>query len=420
MTAEIAVLNSQGIALAADSAVSIGSTKVYNSANKLFALTKKCPVGIMIYGNAQTMSVPWETLLKTYRLELKDKKFDTLVEYGNDFIKYLTNTKNIGYENEDLYLSTSINNLVSTIGKKIFDEDFKKEFESNKALTEAELLAKFHNLIEKYFKELTINQKLGGITDEWIANLKSRIKPMVSITINNVFENIPISEHEIEIILEACASIFYGDYYSNNHTGIVIAGFGEEEIYPSLISYAVEWRIMGYLKFHVNNEQKITVTNGASIVPFAQREMVDTFMEGSDRELSNIIKTKISEAFEQATNSIFNGTTTKVSNKNLKLIKSNCENIAQNIKSDIEYLQNRFYVQPVLASVAALPLDELASMAQTLINLTSFKRRVSLNTESVGGPIDVAVISKGDGFIWINRKHYFKPELNQHYFVNNS
>jgi len=28
-------------------------------------------------------------------------------------------------------------------------------------------------------------------------------------------------------------------------------------------------------------------------------------------------------------------------------------------------------------------------------------------TETVAGPIDVAIISKGDGLIWIKRKHYF-------------
>ena len=38
--------------------------------------------------------------------------------------------------------------------------------------------------------------------------------------------------------------------------------------------------------------------------------------------------------------------------------------------------------------------------------------------ETVGGPVDVAVISKGDGFVWINRKHYFKPELNAPFFKN--
>lgn len=57
-------------------------------------------------------------------------------------------------------------------------------------------------------------------------------------------------------------------------------------------------------------------------------------------------------------------------------------------------------------------------MAETLINLTSFKRRISIGAETVGGPIDVAVITKGDGFVWIKRKHYFDKELNHSYFKN--
>jgi len=67
MTAEIGILNTTGVALAADSAVTIGSSKVFNSADKLFSLSKHHPVGIMIYGNASFMGVPWETIIKIYR-----------------------------------------------------------------------------------------------------------------------------------------------------------------------------------------------------------------------------------------------------------------------------------------------------------------------------------------------------------------
>ena len=53
------------------------------------------------------------------------------------------------------------------------------------------------------------------------------------------------------------------------------------------------------------------------------------------------------------------------------------------------------------------------------VSLTALKRRVSLEEETVGGPIDVAVVvSKGDGLIWIRRKHYFDPALNQSYIAN--
>ena len=69
-----------------------------------------------------------------------------------------------------------------------------------------------------------------------------------------------------------------------------------------------------------------------------------------------------------------------------------------------------------MSVVKWLPKEELAEMAEALVNLTSFKRRVTPEAETVGGPIDVAVISKGDGLVWIKRKHYFERELNHRYF----
>lgn len=59
-------------------------------------------------------------------------------------------------------------------------------------------------------------------------------------------------------------------------------------------------------------------------------------------------------------------------------------------------------------------------MAEALVNLTSLKRRVSMEEETVGGPIDVAVISKGDGLIWIKRKHYFDGTMNRDYLIRQS
>ena len=81
------------------------------------------------------------------------------------------------------------------------------------------------------------------------------------------------------------------------------------------------------------------------------------------------------------------------------------------------YIQ-REQVSPVVDTVRFLPKDELVEMAETLVNLTSFRQRMSPDAETVGGPVDVAVISRGDGFIWIKRKHYFQAELNHQFFNN--
>lgn len=72
----------------------------------------------------------------------------------------------------------------------------------------------------------------------------------------------------------------------------------------------------------------------------------------------------------------------------------------------------------MIKSLAYLDREDLANLVESLISLTSLNRRVTGSEEGVGGPTDVAIISKGDGFIWMKRKHYFNPELNQHYFAN--
>jgi len=79
MTAEVAILNKTAVALAADSAITLGSQKIYNSGNKLFSLSKYRPVGIMVFGNAEFMGIPWETIIKFYRSKLKSKKSNELI-----------------------------------------------------------------------------------------------------------------------------------------------------------------------------------------------------------------------------------------------------------------------------------------------------------------------------------------------------
>jgi hypothetical protein len=88
------------------------------------------------------------------------------------------------------------------------------------------------------------------------------------------------------------------------------------------------------------------------------------------------------------------------------------------IKNELDSARRDKFVNPLLDILISLPKTELASMAESLVSLTSLKRRLSDSAETVGGPVDVALISKGDGFIWIDRKHYFSPELNRQFFAN--
>ena len=85
--------------------------------------------------------------------------------------------------------------------------------------------------------------------------------------------------------------------------------------------------------------------------------------------------------------------------------------------SGIAEKYNTSHAAPMKRVIGMLPLDELAELAEILIRIESLKERVTKNSEQISGPIDVAVISKGDGFIWIKRKHYFDAKLNPRFFA---
>ena len=100
MSAGVCIMNKNAIALAADSAVTIGNHKtIFNSANKLFALSDKAPIGAIIYSNVEMQYIPMEIILKQFKLYLGDIVFPELKDYFNSFIKFLLEKENLFHFN---------------------------------------------------------------------------------------------------------------------------------------------------------------------------------------------------------------------------------------------------------------------------------------------------------------------------------
>ena len=67
---------------------------------------------------------------------------------------------------------------------------------------------------------------------------------------------------------------------------------------------------------------------------------------------------------------------------------------------------------PMIAN--AMPIQDAIDLAEFLVDLTiKFERFIlTPGAGTVGGPIEVAAITKHEGFKWVKRKHYFNRELN--------
>ena len=77
---------------------------------------------------------------------------------------------------------------------------------------------------------------------------------------------------------------------SSARTGVVIAGFGTAELFPTLISCEVDGMVCGRLKFVPTNYVDIDRKGPkAQVIPFAQKEMVERFLYGLDEDIQRQI-----------------------------------------------------------------------------------------------------------------------------------
>ena len=89
MTAEVAIFNNSAVAVAADSAVTVGKTKVHRTASKIFQISDSAPIGAMIYGYAELSGTPWEALIKLFRAEYGKNHFGTVRSCFEKFREFL-------------------------------------------------------------------------------------------------------------------------------------------------------------------------------------------------------------------------------------------------------------------------------------------------------------------------------------------
>jgi hypothetical protein len=60
----------------------------------------------------------------------------------------------------------------------------------------------------------------------------------------------------------------------------------------------------------------------------------------------------------------------------------------------------------------AMPIQDAIDLAYFLADTAARFAQFSLRAATVGGPIEVATITKHEGFKWVRRKHYYSAEFN--------
>lgn len=424
MTAEVVIFNKSAIALAADSAVSIEgsqSSKIYNNAEKLFALTKFHPVAIMIYERNELQGVPWELIIKAFRKHQGETYYPLLSQYKDAFLSFA----------QDFYFKLPEHKI-----RHWTDESIRElVFSTLDEVIEMADAAEDNNLRRIDTIDIAINALLelyanapyfDGFDENSIESAQLEFNEFAFSELSQFVDTSTFTDEEDQDWLNTCNTFYVlccsrllrQDPYHIGSTGLVFAGYGNDEYFPEVCECEVYGAIDGRLKVL----EKIPFDGNsvtAGVKAFAQKDEVNTFMEG----VSNSTKLKfvdtlkgVADLYNTEIYQLIAHYVPQEEQSELKsIIRDRCNKKLDELGQSLSEHTKSTHVNKVVEMIAHLPKNELAYMAESLVNLTAFKRKVSYEMDSVGGPIDVAVISKGDGLVWIKRKHYFPSELNCHY-----
>lgn len=398
MSSGICILNKNGVAMAADSAVTLGNhLAIYNSANKLFSLSKVAPVGAIMYNNTSYMGVPFEVMIKEYRTAIGDKEYDYLEDYLSEFLNFISSNSDFFRfsTKEEAFILGIIQQCTKTLRSYISSINDQVTQRKGAELTEPEKSRAIDVAIDKLVNR---TDSIANIAEAsaFIDFLQKEYIDRIIKHIRSSFKD--MTEEQIcrtsEVCIKFCSKAAFGDEY----TGLIIAGFGKKDLYPKAKHIQFSGMINKKVRYIEIDNISITDENFATIIPLAQTDVILSITQGyNPLVLDNFM------------NQILNGIKDEQQKKTLKQLPAVFKEMAQNI-----------ITMPMLKTIQYLPKEEMARFADSLINITSIQRMVIAdnNNATVGGPIDVAILSRGDGFIWIKRKHYFDKDYNLQYLYN--
>lgn len=418
MTAVVGILNKRGAAIAADSAVTRGRGYKYTkNGNKMVRMSNIVPISVMLTGNGAFLRTQWDIIIRHYRQHRGDVVHETVEACVHDFFKYIAD--NHLFSEQDIveqHIKENIQDLFEHADQEVDfpscerDEDGK--LETPKAYQKAflKMLSDYRKRRSKdgvcpQFKDYTLEQfhsYAGKLVENFLSGKCYEDDSMFfqGMYPKNVIDAISGDfEQTLMVMLTS----------RRHDANLIFTGFGQEQKYPSLVSATVFEGFDNRVNYHIRPQDIICISDETpvAICPFAQSDVVESILRGVHVEFAKTIQQEQKDVFS------FGGIFTIEDDENVPaldfhrmLSEIKVDDLEKKfVKAGIRFLdKNQKEWEKALEGYDLLAM---AALAQSLIDLTGFHRILHFEPEGVGGPVDLAVITKNEGFTWLSRKSWY-------------
>jgi len=174
-------------------------------------------------------------------------------------------------------------------------------------------------------------------------------------------------------VADRARSFFYDEHFSKKPEGtlgLLIGGYSANQ-------QAAEWYIVEMDKTACHGPNEALPAGAAGLVWRGQPEAIARLASGLSLDLGRALQ-------------------------NLQVPANQVDAYVDAIKRQVE--------RPM--AWAGMPIGEVIDLAEFLVDATIKFVRFTPGDASVGGPIEIAALTKHEGFKWIKRKHHFSTDLN--------
>lgn len=442
MTSQLALMNKNAIALASDSAVTVGN-KTYNSATKIFTLKGNQAIGFMI-SNAGTYlpcNVAWERVIGLFSDEIGTEHLKTVADYVKRFKKFLSespkltpNRENSTYIQSDLIeflhnflkpeTKSELDDVAYSLGIKY------EEFPGLGEYVSDNLNKRIDHLHDQIIERVNELDKKEQYEHQRIAEFHEE----TLMTANNIFCEMYEVSPERRIKTLAIITYHLANFSSTpggaggTFTNLVIAGFGSEEISPVLIELKVgaivdpelgacDAGVTNFIRIRsdlkddggIKYPNKTEVSAAAFIIPYAQHAVIQNILNGIHDDLiknyfrKNLPKFIADGVTKQLTSTLseIDGIGPSTQAKIMKGFQDSSESLKRNISNEIGEGVNHFRGNRramFRTSTKMMSAGQLAGFAKKLVSMEAEITYYSKPKRTVGGEIVAATITKEHGF----------------------
>jgi hypothetical protein len=408
MSAEIILLNKLGVAIAADSAITVGNrAAIFNTAQKIFPFGDKIPLAFLYYSTTEFMGIPIDVIFHRYMESVRTRKLqlNTIREYLHDFVQFIE--KNGDYftfqEFENRYLYLFLYERYKEYTQKreeVLEKQTTTVSETN--LIRDTFVALKHDLESKNLKKPQYTPSKDYIKKTLVPMIKGFLQ--VEAFGRDEKDDKPLHDDEATLfdyfsgfVAECFQWVFA--YEEIRNTSVYLVGYGQDSLFPAYGGINLLCFLKGKLIYNEDDFGEVSISNPGLYKTLAQDDAIESFLIGLNLnsllrievELINFIRVEMQKHKDLNTGDI--QFLEKIENQILKGIE---ETLYKN-----DFLNKA--QQDILLSLGSMGLLDLADYAENLIHLQTIRRKYELsskNQATVGGPINVAMIDRYEGFRW--------------------